>query len=102
LSSCPIDLQKLQIVLFDIFDTSASGGNDRYHAHVFYKYHTTKLLKIKVLTYPLQYTAQIMDTHFNDGILSWTLYTRHLPFSPYLYFDSTKILIYSVLASTLS
>jgi hypothetical protein len=84
-----------------LFDTSALGGNDRDHAHVFYKSHTMVLLKIKGLAYPLQYTAQIMDTHSYDGLLYCTLYTKRVPFSPYLYSDSTKMLSSPGLASTL-
>jgi len=49
-------------------------------------------LKLKGLAYPLQYTAQIMDTHSCDGLLSCTLYTRHLLFSPFLCFDLTGML----------
>jgi hypothetical protein len=83
-------------------DTSASGGNDRDHAHVFCKSHTMVLLKIKGLTYPLQYTAQIMDTHSCDALQLCIMCTKHLPFSPYIYSDSTEMLISSGLASTLS
>jgi len=71
---------------------STSGGNDKDHAHVFYKYHTMVLLKIKGFSYPLQYIMQIMDIHSFDGLLSFTLYTRHLLLSPFLYYDSTIML----------
>jgi len=84
-----------------IFDTSTSGGNDRDHAHLFYKFHTMVLLKTKGLKYPLQYTTQMMDTHSYDELISCTLYKRHLPFFPYLYSHSTKMLSYSGLASIL-
>jgi hypothetical protein len=82
-------------------DTFASWGNDRDHAHVFYKYHTMVLLKIKGLAYPLQYTAQIMDTHSCDALQFYIMCTKHLPFSPYLYSDSTEMLSSSGLVSTL-
>jgi hypothetical protein len=82
-------------------DISASGGNDRDHAHVFFKSHTMVLLKLKGLAYPLQYTVKIMDTHSCDGLLSCTLYTKHLLFSPFLCSDSTGMLSSSNLASTL-
>jgi hypothetical protein len=83
------------------YDTSALGGNDKDHAHAFSKYHTIFLLKLKGLAYPLQYIAQIMDTHSCDGFLSCTLYTRHIFFYPFLYSDSTGMLSSSNLASTL-
>jgi hypothetical protein len=82
-------------------DTSALGGSDKYHAHVFLKSHIMVLLKLKGLAYPLQYTLQIMDTHSYDGLLSCTLYTRHLLFSPFLYHDSIGMSIYSNLVSSL-
>jgi hypothetical protein len=82
-------------------DTSASGVSDKDHAHVFFKSHTMVLLKIKGLAYLLQYTAQIMDNHSCDGLLSCTLYTRHLLFYPSIYSDSTGMLSYSDLDSSL-
>lgn len=84
-----------------LFDISASGGNDRDHAHVFFKSHIMFLLKIKGLEYPLQYIVQIMDTHSCDDLLSYTLYTRHLLFSPFLCSNSTGMLSYSNLASNI-
>jgi hypothetical protein len=77
------------LLLSDIF---SSGGNDRDHAHVFFKSHTMVLLKLKGLAYPLQYTMKIMDTHSCDDLLSCTLYTKHLLFYPFLCFDSTGML----------
>jgi hypothetical protein len=59
------------------------------------------LSKIKDLAYPLLYTLKIMETHFYDGLMSCTLYTRHILFSPFLYYDSTRILISLYLVSTL-
>jgi hypothetical protein len=76
-------------------------GNDRDHAHVLYISHTMVLLKIKGLAYSLLYTTQIMGTHSCDGLLSCTLYTRHLIFSPFLYSDSTGMLSSSDFVSTL-
>jgi len=86
------------LVLSDIF---ALGGNDRDHSHVFWKYHTMVLLKIKGLAYPLQYTAQIMDIHSCDALRFNIVCTKHLPFFPYLYSDSNKRLSSSGLVSTL-
>jgi len=82
-------------------DISVSGESDRDHAHVFLKSHTMVLLKLKSLAYPLQYISHIMDTHSCDGLLSYKLYTRHLLFSPFLCFNSTKMLISSDFSSTL-
>jgi hypothetical protein len=82
-------------------DTSASWDNDRDHAHVFCISHTMVLLKIKDLAYLLLYTAQIMDTHSYDDLLSCIMYTKHLLFSPYLYSDSTEMLSSSDLVSAL-
>jgi hypothetical protein len=42
-----------------------------------------------------------MDTHSYDGPMSFILYTRHLLFSPFLYFDSVGLLSSSNLTSTL-
>jgi hypothetical protein len=50
------------------------------------------LLKINGLAYPILYTAQIMDTHSYDDLLSCTLYTKHLIFSPSLYSNSIGML----------
>jgi hypothetical protein len=59
------------------------------------------LLKLKGLEYPLQCIAQIMDTHSHDGLLSCILYTKHLLFSPFRCYDSTRMLISSDLALAL-
>jgi hypothetical protein len=64
----------------------ASEGNDRDHAHVFFKSHTMVLFKPNGLEYPLQYTVKIMDTHFCDDLFSCTLYTRQVLFSPFFLF----------------
>jgi hypothetical protein len=80
--------------------TSASRGNDRDHAHVFCKYHTMVLLNLKGLAYPLQYTTKIMDTHACYDLMSYTLYTIHILFSPFLYPDLTGMLGSSYPAST--
>jgi hypothetical protein len=85
----------------ELSDISTSGGNYRDHVHVFCKYHTMVLLKIKGLAYPLQYTTKIMDTHSCDDLMSCTLYTIHLLFSPFLCSDLTRMLSSSNLASTL-
>jgi hypothetical protein len=71
------------------------------HAHVFYISHTMVHLKINNLAYLLLYTAQTMDTHSYDDLLSFIVYTKHLLFSPYLYSDSTKMLSSSDLVSAL-
>jgi len=84
-----------------LFDTSTSGENDKDHAHVFFKSHTMVLLKLKSLAYLLQYIAKIMDTHYCDVLLSYTLYTKHLLFSPFLCYDSTIMLSSPDLASSL-
>ena len=42
-----------------------------------------------------------METHSCDGLLSCTLYTRHLLFSPFLCSDLTRMLISSDLAPSL-
>jgi hypothetical protein len=44
---------------------------------------------------------KIMDTHSFDDILSCTLYTMHLPFSPFLCYNSTRMLSSSYLPSAL-
>jgi hypothetical protein len=82
-------------------DISTSRGNDRDHAHVIFKSYTMVLLKLKGLAYPLQYTTKIMETHSCDGLLSCTLYTRHLLFSPFLCYNSTRMLSSSNIASSL-
>jgi hypothetical protein len=78
-----------------------SWDNDNDHSHVLCISHTMVLLKIKDLAYLLLYTTQIMDTHSYDDLLSFIEYTRHLLFSPYLYFDSTEMLSSSYLVATL-
>jgi hypothetical protein len=90
--------KKCSLVLSDI---SASGGNDRDHAHVFFKSCAMVFLKLKGLAYPLQYTVKIMDTHSCDELLSYTLYTKCHLFSPFLCSGSTRMLSSSDLASTL-
>jgi hypothetical protein len=59
------------------------------------------LLKVKDLEYPLKYTAKIIYTHSCDDLLSYTLYNKHLLFSPFLCSDSTRMLISSYIASSL-
>jgi len=44
---------------------------------------------------------QITNTHSCDGIFSYTLYIKHLLFSPFLYSNSTRMLISSNIASSL-
>jgi hypothetical protein len=84
-----------------LFDTSASWDNDRDHAHVLCVSHTMFLPMIKDLACLLLYTAQIMDTHSYDELLSCIMYTKHILFSPYLYSNSTEMLISSGLLSAL-
>jgi hypothetical protein len=81
-----------------LFDISASGGNDRDHSHVFCKYRIMILLKLKGLGI---YTLKIVNTLSCDGLLAYTLYTRHLLFSPFLYSLSTRMLSSSDIYSTL-
>jgi hypothetical protein len=85
----------------ELSSTSASRGNDRDHAHVFCKSRTMVLLKPKGLAYPIRYIVKIMDTHSCDDLMSCTLYTKHLLFSPFLCFDLTGMLISSDLALAL-
>jgi hypothetical protein len=59
------------------------------------------ILKLKGLAYPHQYNVKIMDTHSCGDLLSNTLYTIHLLFSPFLCFDSVGILISLDITSTL-
>jgi hypothetical protein len=80
---------------------SASRGNDRDHAHVFFKYRTMVLLGPKGLAYPLQYTVKIMDTYSCDDLLSYTFYTIHLLFSPFLCSNLTGMLSSLDIASSL-
>jgi hypothetical protein len=42
-----------------------------------------------------------MDTHSYDGLMSFTLYTKHLLLSPFLYCDSTRMLSSSDIISIL-
>jgi hypothetical protein len=82
-------------------DTYASWDNDRDHAHVLCISHTMVQMKIRGLTCLLLYTVKIMDTHSYDNLLSFIMYTMHLLFSHYLYSDSTEMLSFSCLLSSL-
>jgi hypothetical protein len=50
---------------------------------------------------PTAIYCEIMDTHSYDDLLSCIMYTKHLIFSPYLYSNSTEMLISSGLLSAL-
>jgi len=82
-------------------NTSTSWDNDRVHSHVFCISHTIVLPKIKDLEYLLLDTAQIMGTRSYDDLLFCIMYTKHILFSPYLYFDSNEMLSSSDLVSSL-
>jgi hypothetical protein len=80
---------------------STSRGNDRDHAHVFCKSHTMVLMGPKGLAYPLQYTVKIMETHSCGDLFSYTLYTKHLLFSPFLCSDLIGMFSSSDIASNI-
>jgi hypothetical protein len=61
------------------------------HDHVFFISHTMVLQMIRDFSYLFLYTTQRLDTHYYDDLFFSIMYTKHLLFSPYLYFDLTEM-----------
>jgi hypothetical protein len=86
----------------ELSNSSSSWDNGRDHVHALYIYHTIILPKINGLAYLLLYTVQTMDTRSYDDLMSYTLYTRHLPSFLYLYSNLIEMLISSNPIATLT